>query len=298
MAGKVATRSTRQAQTVTKKPRPGWDTLKRVFKTPSAKLGGILFLIIVLAAVFAPLIAPYTPYEVDLHSIFVAPCKAHWLGTDALGRDVFSRLVYGARYSLFLGLATAFISNFFGVVIGCIAGYFGGITDNLIMRLCDIWMAIPGMLLTIVISAALGSGFINTVIAMSIGGIAGGARLTRGQILAERSKEYLEAAESINTPKATIMFKHLLPNVIAPTIVNMTMAIGGNITGAAGLTYLGLGVKPPTPEWGAMLSEGTEQFRIHPHLLLFPGLIIGIAVLAINLMGDGVRDALDPKLRN
>jgi ABC-type dipeptide/oligopeptide/nickel transport system permease subunit len=223
---------------------------------------------------------------------------SHICGTDYLGRDIFSRILYGGRYSLSLGICAAFVGNFLGVVIGSIAGYFGGKVEMVIMRLCDIWAAIPGTLLSIIIASALGAGFLNTIIAMSIGGIPFGARMVRGQILAERSKEYLEAAESIDCSKVSIMFKHLLPNVISPTIVNATMAIGGTITGAAGLSYLGLGVRPPTPEWGAMLSDGTPYIMTHPTLVLFPGLAIGICVLSINLMGDGVRDALDPKLRN
>jgi ABC-type dipeptide/oligopeptide/nickel transport system permease subunit len=289
---------TKETKNTIKKKGQTMETLKRVFKTPSAKIGGIVFAIILFIAIFAPILAPYTPYEMDLRSIYLSPCKGHWFGTDAMGRDVMSRMMYGAKYSLFLGLVTALIGNALGVVLGSIAGYFGGAAETLIMRFCDIWSAIPGMLLTIVISASLGAGFINTVIAMSIGGIPGGARMTRGQILAERSKEYLEAAESINTPKSTIMFKHLLPNVISPTIISMTMSIGGSITQAAGLSYLGLGIQPPTPEWGAMLSDGTKNFTVYPYLLLFPGLIIGITVFAINLIGDGVRDAMDPKLRN
>lgn len=274
------------------------ETFKRIFRTPTSKLGGVIFGIIIFIAIFAPWIAPYTAYEMDLKSIYLSPCKEHWLGTDYMGRDVLSRLMYGAKYSLTLGLITAFVGNCLGVILGSIAGYFGGMTETLIMRFCDIWSAIPGMLLTIIISAALGPGYFNTVIAMSIGGVPQGARMTRGQILVERNKEYLEAAESMNTPKASIMFKHLLPNVISPTIISMTMGIGGNITQAAGLSYLGLGVQPPTPEWGAMLSDGTSNFTTYPYLLLFPGLAIGVTVLAINLIGDGVRDALDPKLRN
>ncbi|MCD7861973.1 MAG: ABC transporter permease [Lachnospiraceae bacterium] len=274
------------------------ETFKRIFRTPTSKLGGVIFGIIIFIAIFAPWIAPYTAYEMDLKSIYLSPCKEHWLGTDYMGRDVLSRLMYGAKYSLTLGLITAFAGNCLGVILGSIAGYFGGMTETLVMRFCDIWSAIPGMLLTIIISAALGPGYFNTVIAMSIGGVPQGARMTRGQILVERNKEYLEAAESMNTPKASIMFKHLLPNVISPTIISMTMGIGGNITQAAGLSYLGLGVQPPTPEWGAMLSDGTSNFTTYPYLLLFPGLVIGITVLAINLIGDGVRDALDPKLRN
>ncbi|MCC8102824.1 MAG: ABC transporter permease [Clostridiales bacterium] len=281
-----------------KKKSQGWQTFKRVFKTPSAKLGGVLLAIIIFIAIFAPLLAPYGPYQMDLLNTFASPSLQHWFGTDAMGRDILSRMMYGAKYSLSLGLLTAFIGTVLGLVLGSLAGYFGGITETIIMRFCDIWGAIPGMLLNIVISASLGSGFFNTILAMSVGTFPGGARMTRGQILAERSKEYLEAAESINASKASIMFKHLLPNVISPTIVQTTMAIGGNITAAAGLSYLGLGVQPPTPEWGAMLSDGTTYINSHPYMLLWPGIVIGVTVLAINLVGDGVRDALDPKLRS
>lgn len=274
------------------------DIFKRMFKSPSAKLGGIIFVIIVLLAILAPLIAPYGPYEMDLRSIFQAPNKAHWFGTDAMGRDIFSRILYGAKYSLALGLTCSIAGSAMGVILGSIAGYFGGLTEDLIMRFCDIWSAIPGMLLTLIMSATLGPGFFNTILAMSIGHIPQGARMTRGMILAEREKEYIEAAESINTPKATIMFKHLLPNVISPTLLALTMGIGASITEAAGLSYLGLGIQPPTPEWGAMLSDGTKYILNYPYMLLFPGLVIGICVLAVNLMGDGLRDALDPKLRH
>lgn len=280
-----------------RKKNQAWETCKRVFRTPSAKVGGILFAIILFIAIFAPILSPYDPYEMDLKSCFATPSAVHPCGTDAVGRDLLSRLMAGAKYSLFLGLMCAFISTCLGIILGSIAGYFGGAAETIIMRFCDIWSAIPGMLLTIVISASLGAGFVNTVIAMSIGGFPGGARMTRGQILAERSKEYLEAAESINASKVSIMFKHLLPNVISPTIVSVTMGIGQSITMAAGLSYLGLGVQPPTPEWGALLSDGTTYITNHPYMLLFPGIAIALVVLAINLMGDGLRDALDPKLR-
>lgn len=273
-------------------------TIKGVFKTPSAKFGGVVFLIIVVMCVFAPVFAPYDPFKANLRDTYAPVSLEHICGTDAMGRDIFSRLLYGGRYSLALGVVAALLGNSVGVILGSIAGYFGGKVETVIMRICDIWGSIPGALLSIVIAASLGAGFGNTILALSIGGIPYGARMTRGQILSERSKEYLEAAESINCSKISIMFKHLLPNVISPTIVSITMAIGGSITAAAGLSYLGLGIKPPTPEWGAMLSEGTEYIRTNPTLILFPGLAIGICVLAINLMGDGVRDALDPKLRN
>ncbi len=273
------------------------ETFQNIFRTPSAKLGGVIFTIVVIACVLAPLIAPYDPYEMDLRSAYTSPCMAHLCGTDSMGRDIFSRLLYGGRYSLALALVADIFGHACGVIVGSIAGYYGGKVENLIMRLCDIWSAIPGLLLTILISQAFGAGFFNTVLALSVGGIAPGARLTRGQILAERDKEYLEAAESINCSKISIMFSHLLPNIIQPTIVGMTTGFGGTIINASGLSYLGLGVQPPTPEWGALLSEGTSVVRTYPYIILFPGLIIGITVLAVNLMGDGIRDALDPKLR-
>lgn len=275
-----------------------WQTCKRVFKYPSAKVGGVLFVIIVLLGALAPLIAPYGPYEMHLDQIFQAPSAQHWFGTDAMGRDILSRLLYGTKYSLVLGLTCSITGNAIGVILGSIAGYFGGIVEDIIMRFCDIWSAIPGILLSIILSVTLGPGFFNTILALSIGHFPNGARMTRGMILAERGKEYIEAAESINTPKAVIMFKHLLPNVISPSLLALTMGIGANITEAAGLSYLGLGIQPPEPEWGAMLSDGTKYILNYPYMLLFPGLIIGICVLAVNLMGDGLRDALDPKLRN
>jgi len=282
----------------TRKKSQAWDIAKRVFRYPSAKVGGVIFVIIVLLALLAPLIAPYGPLEMHLDQIFMKPCAEHLFGTDGMGRDILSRLLYGAKYSLALGLICSFAGNALGVILGSIAGYFGGLVEDIIMRFCDIWSAIPGILLSIILSATLGPGFFNTVLALSIGHFPQGARMTRGMILAERSKEYIEAAESINTPKVLIMFKHLLPNVIAPSILALTMGIGANITEAAGLSYLGLGIQPPEPEWGAMLSYGTQYIMQYPYLLLFPGLAIGITVLAVNLMGDGLRDALDPKLRN
>lgn len=282
-----------------KKKLPNWfRTCQRVFATPSAKVGGIVFALILLIAILAPVLAPYGPYEMNLRETYMSPCRAHLFGTDSLGRDILSRLMYGAKYSLFLGLFASFVSTLFGVVMGSLAGYFGGAVETIVMRFCDVFEAIPGMLMMIIISAVLGPGYFNTVLAMSIGAWTGGARMTRAQILAERSKEYLEAAESINTPKVSIMFRHLLPNVISPTIVSTTMGIGMMITNAAGLSYLGLGVQPPTPEWGAMLSEGSQYIQKYPYMLLFPGLAIGIVVYSINLIGDGLRDAIDPKLRN
>lgn len=273
------------------------ETMQRVWENPGTRVGVILLAIICLACIFAPVIAPYGVNEMDLQNMFKGPSRQHICGTDGMGRDLFTRLLYGGRYSLALGLCAAIFGSFVGTIIGSIAGYFGGKVETIIMRIMDIWSSLPSILLCILISAVLGSGFFNTVLALSVGNVPIGVRLIRGQILSERSKEYLEAAESIKCSKISIMFRHLLPNVISPVIVDATMGIGMTITMAAALSYIGLGVQPPTPEWGAMLADARSHILNYPYLIMFPGLIIALTVLAINLIGDGLRDALDPKLR-
>ena len=274
------------------------DFLRRATKSFSSKLGVILLLLIVLACVFGPFFSPYGVNDVDLLNMYAGPSKAHILGCDGMGRDMLTRLMYGGRYSLALGICASLFGAAVGVIIGSIGGYFGGITETIIMRFMDVWSALPGTMLCILVSNAMGSGFFATVIALTVGGIPGTVRMIRGQILSERSKEYIEAAQSINCSSATIMFKHLLPNVIQPVIVTTTMGIGSTMIMAASLSYIGLGIQPPNPEWGAMLTEGRTYIRTNPHLLLVPGIAIALTVFAINLMGDGVRDALDPKLRD
>lgn len=281
-----------------KKQLPWLETFKRVFYTPSAKLGGVLLLLVLVAAIFAPLLTPYTPTAVNLKEKFMSPTWQHPFGTDALGRDIYTRILYGTKYSLALGLLAAVLGNLIGIIMGSISGYFGGWVENLIMRLCDVWSSIPGQLMTLLLAVALGPGFGTTILAMSIGGWPGGCRMLRAQIMGERGKEYLLACETFNCPKTVIMFKHLLPNVISPMIVAITMQIGGGITAAAGLSYLGLGVQPPTPEWGALLSDAMSVIQSHPYMIVSPGVAIGIVVLGFNLIGDGVRDAMDPKLRH
>jgi ABC-type dipeptide/oligopeptide/nickel transport system permease subunit len=274
------------------------DFLGRLMKTTAAKIGVVLLVFMVIACFAGPLLSPYEKNGIDLTNMYTGPSADHWFGCDAMGRDILTRLLYGGQYSLILGLITATISSIVSILIGCIAGYFGGATETLIMRFMDVWSALPAMLLAIMVSAVLGAGFFATVIALTVGGIAGGVRMTRGQILAERKKEYIEAAESINCSKMSIMFKHLLPNVVQPMIIIATMNIGATIMMAAGLSYIGLGIQPPTPEWGAMLADGRAYIRLHPHMITFPGIAIAITVLAVNLIGDGLRDALDPKLRD
>lgn len=274
------------------------DIVKRTVKGPGAKIGTVLFLLIVLLCVAAPLIAPYGVNDYDLMNVNRGPSAAHWFGTDSLGRDILSRLLYGGRYSLAMGLTAAFISNLLGIIIGIAAGYFGGAVENTIMRIMDVWSSIPGTLLCILVSTVLGGGFVNTVLALGISSVPNGARMNRAQVLAERSKEYLEAAQSINCSLPSIMFRHLLPNIISPTIVALTMGLGGTITEAASLSFIGLGIQPPAPEWGAMLSAGRNYIYEYPHLIMFPGITIALTVLSVNLMGDGLRDALDPKLKD
>lgn len=281
-----------------KKHRPLWQqTFFRIFETPASKIGLVTLLIMLVLCLGAPLFTKYGVNDMDLANIHCTPNRDHWLGCDSLGRDMWTRLLYGGRTSIALGILGSLFAAIGGTVVGLISGYFGGRTDNLIMRFMDVWSAIPGMLLCMLISAALGNGFFNTIIALGVGAIPNGARMTRGQVLQERTKEYLEAAESINCSKAEIMFRHLMPNVLSPTIVGTTMGIGGTIMQAASLSYIGLGVDPLTPEWGAMLSAAKGFFTTYPHEMLFPGIFIGLFVFAINLMGDGLRDAMDPKLR-
>ena len=280
------------------KHRPLWlQTTLRVFEGPAAKIGLVMLIIILILCLGAPLFTHYTINDMDLMNMHATPSKEHLLGCDSMGRDLWTRLLYGGRTSIALGVVGSLFAAVGGTVIGLIAGYFGGQVDNLIMRFCDVWSAIPGMLLCMLVASVLGNGFFQTVVALGVGAIPNGARMTRGQILAERTKEYLEAAESINVSKSGIMFRHLMPNVLSPTLVGTTMGVGGTIMQAASLSYIGLGVNPLKPEWGAMLSAAKSFFSTYPHEMLYPGLAIGLFVFAINLMGDGLRDAMDPKLR-
>lgn len=269
------------------------------FKKNKLAMAGLIVLIFeIIVAILAPLIMPYGYEEMDLTNMLGSPSKEHIMGTDDLGRDIFSRLIFGTRYSLSLGLCSVLFSLVFSITLGSIAGYFGDPVDNIMMRILDIIQAIPGMILMIVLSTVLGPGFGNTIIAMSIGSIAGGTRLMRASILKVRNQQYLEASKAISCSHLRIIVKHVIPNAFSPMIVQSTMNVGSTILMAAGLSFIGLGVQPPMPEWGAMLSAGRNYIRYTPHIVLFPGLAIMITVLALNLMGDGLRDALDPKLKD
>ena len=272
--------------------------IKRLRKNKTAMFGLVIFVLLALSAIFAPLLSPYGYATLDMKHAFQGPSAAHWFGTDDLGRDIFTRILYGGRYSLTIGIISVSFALVVGIVIGTVAGYFGGMVDNLIMRFLDIFQSIPGLILTIAISAALGSGFDKTILALSISRIPSFARVLRASIMRVREQEYLEAAESIRCGKFRIIMKYVLPNSWAPLIVEATMGVANTVLTAASLSYIGLGVQPPTPEWGAMLSGAKGYIRDYSYMLTFPGIFIALTVLCLNMLGDGLRDALDPRLKN
>ena len=274
------------------------DTWRRLKRSKLAMAGLIVMIILAFCALFANVLAPY-PYDLqDLQNPFQAPSQAHLFGTDEYGRDVLSRCIYGARISLIIGFIAVGVSIFMGIILGSVAGYFGRITDNLIMRAMDVLMAIPQMLLAIAIAAALGPGLFNLMIAVGIANIPSYARIVRASVLSVKDQEFVEAARAVGTNDFMIIVKHIMPNCVAPIIVQATVGVALAILTAAGLSFIGLGIQPPTPEWGSMLSAGRYYIRDHWHMTLFPGLAIAITIFSLNVLGDGMRDALDPKLRD
>ncbi|MDR1801251.1 MAG: ABC transporter permease [Lachnospiraceae bacterium] len=270
----------------------------RLFHDKLGMVGLIGILALVLISVCAPLIAPFSPTEMDLKFINAAPSLAHPFGTDALGRDILSRLIYGGRYSLAVGFLASVVGQFAALILGMIAGYAGGKVDNAIMRTMDVIMSIPATMISIIVAMTFGTkNFIGTIVALGLGGIAGGVRMCRGLVLTVRQEEYLRAAQAINCSTPRILFRHVFPNIISVMIIGMATGIGNMIMVAAGLSVIGLGIQPPAPEWGAMLSAGRDYITHYPHLVIFPGLVIFICVFFFNLLGDGLRDAIDPKLR-
>lgn len=274
----------------------------RLIRNPGAVVGFALVALFVLTAVFAPLIAPYDPREQDLSLLADGCCPGpsadHWFGVDQLGRDVFSRVVYGARYSLLIGVVAVTVGVSIGLVLGAFAGYMGGKSDTVVMRGMDIMLAIPGLLMAIGIAAMLGPGLFSVMIAIGVVNIPIFARLLRGSVLGQKQNDFVLAARAIGVPRRKILFSHVLPNAISPLIVAATLALAVAIIDAAGLGFLGLGPQDPsTPEWGTMLTDTVRYLQTAPHLAIIPGLAIVIAVLGFNLIGDGLREALDPKLR-
>lgn len=275
-----------------------FETWRRLKKNKVALISLFVIVLISLVAILAPVLAPYAYDLQNTKHTLAGSSKEHLLGTDRLGRDILSRLIWGSRQSLQMGVIAMAISTVFGVILGSISGYYGGWIDNLIMRLLDIYQGIPMLLLTVTLAAVLGPSLRNAIIAIGIGMVPGTARLMRASILTVREMEYIEAAKSINASDARIILIHIIPNSIAPIIVNVTMGIGTCIMAGAALSFVGLGAQPPIPEWGAMISDARNYMRNHATLALYPGICIMITVLAFNLLGDGLRDALDPRLKS
>ena len=255
-----------------------------------------LIAVFAACAILAPLLAPYDPLLQDLGSRLRPPSPEHWLGTDSLGRDIASRILYGARISLIIGVVVVASAGVVGTTIGLIAGYAGGLVDEALMRLTEVFLAFPALILAMAIAGALGPSLTNAIIAIAAVSWAVYARLTRGQILSLRQREFVEAARAIGASRVRIVWHHLLPNVLAPLMIQASFDLGSSIIAAAGLSFIGFGAQPPTPEWGVMISEGRNYISTQPWLSLFPGLAILFAVGSFNLLGDGLRDAFDPRM--
>jgi len=288
-------------QVLDQAPQGLWsDAFSRVRRNPGAIVGFILVGSFLIMAIFAPLIAPYGPRDVvaPLTDAFERPSADHWAGLDQQSRDELSRIVYGARYSLVIGIVSVAVGLTIGLILGGIAGYFGGKTDSVIMRCMDVMLSIPSLLLAVGIVAVLGPGFFQIMIAIGIVNIPIFARLLRGSVLAQKENDFVLAARSVGVPRRTILFSHILPNSVSPLIVQATLAMATAIIDVAALGFLGLGPPDPgTPEWGTMLADVNRYFASGPHLAIAPGIAIVLVVLGFNLIGDGLREALDPKLR-
>lgn len=269
----------------------------RKLRTFGFLAGAALTVLLFTAALAAPFLAPHDPSFQDSSRRLEGPSREHVFGLDDLGRDVFSRVVWGARVSLRVGLSVVIVSSLTGVLLGALAGYFGGAIETIVMRVCDTLLAFPGILLAIALVAMLGPNLDNVIIALSIIGWVGYARLTRGQVLKIRQMDYVVAAQALGARSARVIARHVLPNVINPVIVMATLGLAGAILAEASLSFLGLGVQPPTPSWGAMLTSGRRYIGHADHLAIFPGLAIMLAVMGLNFLGDGLIDALDPKYR-
>ena len=292
--------SGKSEKTAVKRNSPAYEIWKRFKKNKAAMLGLAIFSVMVILAVFADVICDYDTQVIaqNVANRLKPPSAAHWFGTDAYGRDIFARVVHGARISIVIGLAATVGSVCISGILGSIAGYYGGRVDNVIMRVLDTFLAIPGELLAMAIVASLGPSMTNLLIAVTIARIPPFTRVIRSSILTVIDQDYIEAAIASGARDSYIIVKHILPNAMGPIIIQATMGVGRMILTAAGMSFIGMGGQPPLPEWGSMLAEGRDFMRYSPYITLFPGLAIILTSLALNLLGDGLRDALDPKLKN
>lgn len=270
---------------------------RRLRRNRAALVGMGVIIMLVMVAILAPVLTRYDPNKTDMKARLQRPSLAHPLGTDNFGRDMFSRVLYGSRISLYVGFVAVGIGAVFGGVLGAVGGYYGGRLDNFIMRCMDVLLAIPQIILAIAIVGALGTSLVNLMIAVGISQLPRYARVVRASALTVRGQEFVEAARAVGARDVRIIVENILPNCMAPIIVQSTLGVAQAILSAAALSFLGLGIQPPTPEWGSMLSAGRQFLRQAPYLSFFPGLAISIVVLALNIFGDGLRDSLDPKLR-
>ena len=272
--------------------------LRRFLRRKISVLGAIVLILFFVVAIFGPMFCSQDPLAQDLVNEYQDPSPEHWFGTDYLGRDTFTRMVYGARVSLTLSFSGVITGCAIGVLMGVIAGYFGGWVDSLVSRIIDILLAFPGLLLAITVVAILGNGTQNTAIAIAIFSIPSIARMVRGIVMSNKTAEYIQACRVMGASNSRIIFTHIIPNAVSQVIVNITLNLGTAILTASSLSFLGLGVQPPDPEWGAMLSNGRDVIRSYPLAVFIPGIAITLVVMSFSLVGDGLRDALDPKLKN
>ena len=275
-----------------------FQRFRRVFLSRRLVVFGVVIIItFIILAIFAPLIAPYDPYVTDLKARLSPPSQSHLLGTDTLGRDTLSRIIYGTRTSLMIGLIVVSLASIFGMSLGMIAAYFGGLVYTIIMRLIDVLMTFPMLLLALIIAAMLGEGIRNVIIALTVGLVPVYARLMCGQVLTIKENEYIMAGRAMGASNLRIMIRHLIPNALPALIVVMTMMLGTTVLAEAGLSFLGIGIEPPLAAWGSMVNDGREYLLTHPILSFAPGFAIMLLVFSFNMVGDGLRDALDPRLR-
>ena len=264
---------------------------------PLPVIGFIIIVLLVIMAIFAPLLAPYPPNKMDIINKLEPPSTEHWLGTDSLGRDTLSRIIYGSRTSLAIGITVMLISSVIGILLGLIAAYFGGVVYHIIMRFMDALMAFPMLLLALLVASLLGAGMLNVIIALGIGMIAAPCRLMCAVSLSVKQNDYVLSALAMGMSNRRLMFQEILPNAFAPLLVMMTIGIGAVVLAEAGLSFLGIGITPPTATWGGMVNDGYKFLRTYPVLSISPGVAIMLLVFGFNMLGDGLRDALDPKLR-
>lgn len=276
---------------------PAKDAWRRLLRNKLSIIGLVILAVLVFCAIFAPLITPYAYDAIDPLSINQLPSAQHLFGTDQVGRDLFSRCIYGARITLPIACLAVVVAIGIGGTLGIISAYFGGTFDNILMRVIDVWGSIPGMMLSIAIVACLGNNMMTIVIGLSLGAVPNMARTFRGAIFTVVDNDYAESSRAIGAGNARIMFLHLLPNAVGPVILAVVNLLSVEVLCVSTLSFLGVGINPPEPEWGALLSAGKEYLSTYPHLCIFPGIMIMLSVLGFNLLGDGLRDALDPRLK-